>query len=260
MAVSKLITARETISWALALSLAITMVFCARPAVAQSIGTAAAVTNQVQGIHGGATRTLATGGSVFSEDTVKTGDASLAQLLFVDQTTFTVAANSQALLSHVFHGKQGVGALVMHAVVGAFRFVSGVQTPSNYQIQFPQGYITVRGTIVDLIAAAERTMIVVDEGAVTVGVNRTRASYDLVAGNMLVVYADGRADGPTTMDATIMQIIGTVPFPLFGSTINPTQQQIDQFDSRKDLNDILNVTGGRPTPSPPPPPPPCCQQ
>jgi hypothetical protein len=219
------------------------MYCCPLPAAAQSIGTTAAVKNQAQGIRGGTTRTLASGGSVFSDDTVKTGDDSLAQLLFVDQTTFTVAANSQALLSHVFHGKQGVGALVMHAVVGAFRFVSGVQTPSNYQIQFPQGYITVRGTIVDLDVAPVRSTIIVDEGAVTVHVYATGANYDLVAGQMLVVYAGGRVDGPMTMDATIIKITGAIPFQLFGSTIWPGQQQFLQSDSRKDLNDILSTRG-----------------
>jgi hypothetical protein len=217
------------------------MAFAAAPAVAQSnIGKAAAVRNTVQGLRGGATRSLSSGGSVFYDDAVKTGDDSLAQLLFIDQTTFTVAANSQAVLKRVFHPKQGFSQMVMHAVVGAFRFVTGVQNPTHYRIEFPQGFITVRGTIVDILVGPGHTVIILDEGAITVTAYATGLSQDLDRpGTSLVVYNDGHFDGPMTWDATLMKINGTIPFPLFGSTIWPTHQQLEPFDSRKDLNDLV---------------------
>lgn len=242
MAIGKLGIARATICWTSAFCLALMMYCWPQPAAAQSIGTASAVKNQVQGIRAGATRALAAGGSVYSDDTVKTGDDSLAQLLFVDQTTFTVAADSQAVLSRVYHGKPGVAAVIANAVAGAFRFVSGVQTPTNYQIKFPQGYITVRGTIVDILAGADHSVIIDDEGAVTVHVYVTRASYDLVAGQMLVVHASGQVDGPVTMDATLMRAAGNTPFPLFGSILWPTQPQFQPSDPSQDLNGILNAS------------------
>jgi FecR protein len=216
------------------------------PAAAQSIGKATAVRNQVQGIRGSATRKLGAGGSVFSDDTVKAGDNSLAQLLFVDQTTFTVAADSEAVLHSVYHGRTGVAGLVMRAVAGAFRFVSGVQSSRNYQIQFPQGYVAVRGTIVDILAGPDHSVIIVDQGAVTVHVYATGANYDLTAGQMLVVHAGGRTDGPMTTDATLMRGQANIPFPLFGSVQWPGQQQfpgqIEAMDLKADLNAIANTS------------------
>lgn len=255
MATGKLRVARATICWTSALCFALMMYCCPQAAAAQSIGTASAVKNQVQGIRGVATRALAAGGSVYSDDTVKTGDDSLAQLLFIDQTTFTVAANSQAVLRRAYHGKEGVGALIANAVAGAFRYISGAQTRNNDQIKFPQGYITVRGTVVDILAGADHSVILVDEGAVTVHVYVTRASYDLVAGQMLVVHASGQVDGPVTKDATLMRAVGAIPFPLFGSTLWPTQPQVQPFDSPKDLNDILFAGRGASRPSIPVSPP-----
>jgi hypothetical protein len=216
-------------------------------AMAQAdIGKAAAVKNNVHGTRGNASRSLSTGGSVFNDDHVKAEDNSLAQLLFVDQTTFTVASNSEAILNRVFHPQQGVTQLVMRAVVGAFRFVSGVQSSQHYRIEFPQGYITVRGTIIDLLVWPTRTVIILDEGAITVVPYATGIPYDLDrAGTSLVVYSDCHVDGPMTWDSTIVKIGGTLPFPLFGNTIWPAQGGFQQFDSRKDLNDILVQLGQR---------------
>src|ERR1700691_1179071 len=102
MARSTLMTPHDKTSWAFALSVAAALLCCPLPALAQSgIGKAAAVQNQVQGVRGSATRPLAVRGSVYVDDSVKTGDASLAQLLFLDQSTFTVAADSEAVLKNV---------------------------------------------------------------------------------------------------------------------------------------------------------------
>jgi hypothetical protein len=234
---------RNKFPWSIAFALAIAMACCVQPASAQSnIGKAAAIKNDVQGVRGSATRTLAAGSGVFSDDEVKTGDASLAQLLFLDQTTFTVAANSQAVLKQVYHPKQGFTQLVMSTVNGAFRFVSGVQGPQHYEVRFPQGYLTVRGTIVDFLVSPTRTIIVLSEGAATVVPYATRVPHNLdTPGTAMAVYNNGRVDGPMAWDNTIIKINGTLPFPLFGNTIWPTQPQAEEADSRKDLNDIYTL-------------------
>jgi hypothetical protein len=216
------------------------LVVHAGTALAQSsIGTASAVRNSVEGYRGNAQRALTTGSAVFSDDRVKTGNDSLAQLLFVDQTTFTVAANSEAVLKTVFHPKQGVSDLVMRAVIGAFRFVSGVQNPQRYRIEFPFGFITVRGTIVDLLVFRDHAVVIVEQGAATVTAGG--APHDINrAGTSLIVFADGRVEGPVTIDDTLIKINGSIPFPLFGSTPWPAQRDVQQFDSRRDLNEFLN--------------------
>jgi hypothetical protein len=241
MIARKLIMLGERICGALALSLAVTLLCCSSPVRAQSgIGSAAAVKNDVTGVRGSASRNLAVGGSVFSDDAVKTGDASLAQLLFLDQTTFSIAANSQAVLKNVYHPQTKTGQLVLNAVAGAFRYVSGVQANPNTRINFPFGYLTVRGTIVDLLIWPTRDVIILDEGAITVVPYATGVPYNMDRpGTYLIVYKDGHVDGPLTWDSTIMRIAGgDTPFPLFGRTIYPTQQELDPFNNRQDLNDI----------------------
>jgi hypothetical protein len=60
------------------------------------IGVAAAAKNQVQGILGGSSRPLSAGSELFSNETVRTGEASQAQLLFLDQTNLSVGARSES--------------------------------------------------------------------------------------------------------------------------------------------------------------------
>lgn len=240
-------TVRARIFSAFAVTLAVAMANGSPAALAQSIGSASAVQNQVQGVRGGATRALAAGGSVYSDDSVKTGNASLAQLLFIDQTTFTVSANSEAVLKQVYHPAQGVKQLVMKAVTGAMRYVSGVQTPTknNNQVQFPYGYITVRGTIFDIIIWPTRDLIVLDEGAITVHVyNGGPVVYMDKPGTYLAVHEDRRIDGPLTWDPAIIKLPGQVPFPLYGDTLWPGQPGLTQFDTEKDLNDMINPRSG----------------
>jgi hypothetical protein len=195
---------RNKALWAFVCALAIAMACCVQPASAQSIGSAAVIKNDVHGVRGSATRVLATGGSVFSDDQVKTGDDSLAQLVFVDPTNLTVAANSQAVLREVYRPKQGYSQLIMKTVAGSFRYVSGVQSSHRDVVQFPQGYPTVRGTTVDIVAGRTRTLIILIEGAITVVPFATRIPHDLsIPGTSLIIYNDGHVDGPMTREAAL---------------------------------------------------------
>jgi hypothetical protein len=198
---------------------AVAMAYCVQPAFAQlSIGSAALIKNDVQGVRGPDTRVLATGGSVFSDDQVKTGDDSVARLVFLDQTALTVAPNSQAVLREVYRPQQGLGQLVMKTVTGSFRFVSGAQSAHNYEVQFPQGYLTVRGTTVDLLAGPARSLVVLVEGSITVVANATGNSRDLSApGTSLIVYNDGHMDGPLSRAAAINRL--RLPSNQFASTM-----------------------------------------
>jgi outer membrane immunogenic protein len=208
--------------WAFVCALAVVMACCVQPVSAQSIGSAAVIKNDVQGVRGSATRVLATGGSVFSDDQVKTGADSLAQLVFLDQTNLTVAANSQAVLREVYRPKQGYSQLVMKTVAGSFRYVSGVQSSHRDVVEFPQGYLTVRGTTVDIVAGRTRTLIILIEGAITVVPFATRIPHDLsIPGTSLIVYNDGHVDGPMTREAALEKL--HLRSNQFATTIWPTQ-------------------------------------
>lgn len=180
--------------------LAITFVLCALPAWAQSnIGSTSLVKNIVQGVHHNEARTLAVGSSVFSDDTVRAGKDSLGQILFIDQTRLTVAANSQAVLKLVYHPKRSFSDLVLRNVIGAFRYVSGSRSLQK-RLEFPFGYITVRGTVIDLLVWRDRAVIILREGSITVVPYATGIPHDLATpGTYLTVFADGRVVGPRTL-------------------------------------------------------------
>lgn len=218
----------------------------AKPALAQAqsnIGVAAGAKNQVQGVVGGQTQTIATGNSVFANEVVKTGVDSLAQLLFLDQTSLSVAPKSEVTLDRfVYDPSRGAGVVALRATVGAFRFVTGSQNPNSYLIETPVATISVRGTILDILVWPDHVIVIVQQGAATVTSLRTRLSYDLTTpGTAFVVWDSGRIEGPITWDSTLIRINGAVPFPLFGDTVWPGQRDLQTFDSRKTLNDLLNT-------------------
>ncbi|HEX3536861.1 MAG TPA: FecR domain-containing protein [Stellaceae bacterium] len=222
----------------------VAMLLSAAPARAQSnIGIASGAKNQVEGVVGGQTQTIAVGTNVFGNELVRTGPDSLAQLLFVDQTSLSVAPQSEVTLDRfVYDPSRGAGTVALRTTVGAFRFVTGAQNPNSYQIETPVATISVRGTILDILVYADRTVVIVQEGQATVTSLRTRLSYELTTpGTALVVWASGRVEGPITWDSTIIKVNGSVPFPLFGNTIWPDQHDLFPGDNRKFLNDLLNA-------------------
>src|SRR5262249_59034412 len=65
---------------------------------AQKIGVAGAVKNDVQGLNGSAAEKLAPGSHLFEQEVVKTGAESLAQLIFLDETSLSVGPKAQVKL------------------------------------------------------------------------------------------------------------------------------------------------------------------
>ena len=216
-------------------------------AAAQSnIGVAAATRNQVEGVFNSQTQPVAVGNSVFSNEMIRTGEDSLAQLLFLDQTSLSVAPKSEVTLDRfVYNPGNNAGTVSLHATIGAFRFVTGSQNPRNYRIETPVATISVRGTILDLLVWSDYTIVIIQEGSATVTSLRTQLSYDLnQPGTALIVWASGRVEGPITWDSTLIHVNGQVPFPLFGNLVWPTPipfSLYNQNDAQKSLNDLLNV-------------------
>ena len=115
---------------------------------AQAIGSAASVRNQVEGVHGGQSQTLSSGSSVYSNELIRSGEASAAELVFVDKTKLSVGPKAEVRLDKfVYDPNKGGGKVVIEASRGAYRFVTGVQDHRNYEIKTPYASIGVRGTI-----------------------------------------------------------------------------------------------------------------
>lgn len=112
----------------------------------KSIGSAKSTKNQVEGIVSGKAGTLLTGGAVFPDETVRTGQAAVADLVFLDNTNLTVGPTSEVRLDKFVYDPNGSnGAVVVQVTRGAFRFVTGTQDKRAYQIKTPFGTLGIRG-------------------------------------------------------------------------------------------------------------------
>jgi hypothetical protein len=112
---------------------AASMLLLPKTSMAESkIGVASVAKNQVQGVVGGTSRAVSTGSEIFSNETVRTGEASQAQLLFLDQTSLSVGARSEVKLDRfVYNPDRKAGNVVLEASRGAFRFVAINSARSN---------------------------------------------------------------------------------------------------------------------------------
>ena len=220
---------------AIAFAAAVAVFAASGTAFADKIGVAAAVTNDVQGIMGGAPKQLALGSEVFTNQRIRTGDASNAQLLFLDETSLSVGPKSEITLDRfVYNPNRGAGSVVWTASKGAFRFVTGSQNPVNYSIKTPVATIGVRGTIVDIrtgiINGVLTTIVSLVEGRVIITTLSGQTLNLDKPGTSFVVKANGQIQGPITGNGQLAGFIGQ-PY------------RVDTPDNRLDLNDILGGFG-----------------
>ena len=109
----------------------------------EAIGKATSVRPQAEGSHGN--RTLSGGASVYSQETVRTGDSGQADLQFRDNSSLSVGSKSSVRLDKfVYDPNKSAGAVTIQATRGTFRFVTGSQGGS-YQIKSPYGTLGIRG-------------------------------------------------------------------------------------------------------------------
>ena len=225
-------------------------------ALADKIGVAAATKNEVHGFIGAAPRALGAGSEVFANELVRTGQAATAQLLFLDQTSLSIGPQSEIKLDRfVYNAERGTGTLALSATKGAFRFISGSQSPTSYSIKTPVATIGVRGTICDLMlsgapAGSHRPALAL------VGVEGTCIArlpngqvVEVLPGKALVIFADGTSQF-VTWDSTIINVAGNIPFPLFGNAFWTDPRRYELNDKTIDLNDALGGLNTRPPISP----------
>src|SRR6516225_3260439 len=112
-----------------------------------TIGVAASITPSAERGVGTVFQTLAPGSELHASETVRTGDAGKADLVFIDRTNLTVGPTSEVVLDKFVYDPVGnKGKVVLQASRGAFRFVTGTQDHSVYQLNTPYGSLGVRGT------------------------------------------------------------------------------------------------------------------
>jgi hypothetical protein len=110
------------------------------------IGNATNTKNNVQGVVGGSPQSLSNGSELYSNETVRTGAASGADLQFIDESKMSVGPVSEVRLDKFVYDPSGSsGSVVIQATRGAFRFVTGSQDKKAYEIKTPYGTLGIRG-------------------------------------------------------------------------------------------------------------------
>ena len=145
-------------------------------ALAQNkIGVAAAITNDVAQILGQRAAPIAGGEDVVRDEVVRTGAASNAKLVFVDDTNLALGPTSTVKLDKfVFADTTTYNQAGMELARGAFRFTTGHSEKRAYDIKTPVATIGVRGTILDVLSQGSKTTVVLQEGKAIVCPRRAR--------------------------------------------------------------------------------------
>jgi hypothetical protein len=116
------------------------------------IGTAASTRPNVEAVAGGNTQTLSAGSEIYANQTVRTGNRGMADLVFLDKTNLSVGPTSEVRLDKFVYDPTGSsGSVVIQATRGSFRWVTGSQAKHAYQVSTPHGSLGVRGTVVELL-------------------------------------------------------------------------------------------------------------
>ncbi len=117
------------------------------------IGAAAAVKGVVmaQAPNAAVGRVMESGKPLFLNDHVTTDAAGRLQVMLLDETVFTVGANSDMVLDEfVYDPATSAGKVTARVTKGVFRFVTGKvarKDPASMKVKLPVGTIGIRGTI-----------------------------------------------------------------------------------------------------------------
>lgn len=117
---------------------------------AAPIGAVAAVNPQAEGQQpGAASQTLMIGASLVQDETIKTDSAGLVDVMFADQSSLTVGANSEVVLDKfVYDPASQTGELAINIAQGAMRFIGGRISKTNaVEIHGPTATMSIRGGI-----------------------------------------------------------------------------------------------------------------
>lgn len=231
------------------------LTFAAGAEAQTRIGVAGAVRNEVTATQAAQVRPLAVGGSIFQDETIRTGASSVAQLVFVDQTTLSIGPRSEVTLDRfVYDPNQSLGDVAISLANGAMRFISGSQNPRSYSVRTPVATIGVRGTVVDFLFLDGRMFgILVEGGADFTLPDGSSVSLDR-PGTALEFLTDGQVSDPMTWRGRYEAAVQVASFPLYGNPFADTPWR-DGADNLEDsTTTVTEELQSRETPNEFPPP------
>lgn len=143
---------------------------------------------------------LRAGDPIFQGDVVETGADSTVNLIFVDDTTFTLGGEARLAIDElVYNPATRSGTSTLSILKGAFVFVSGQIAQYDYtemQINTPVATIGIRGTTVagDVKAPGERSQFTVIDGEIDVS---TRVASVTLNDEFETTYVESFNSAPT---------------------------------------------------------------
>ena len=228
----------------IALAVAFTgWVFAPQCTLAQKVGVASSVKNELQRVAPAPSHAVGAGNTLIANEHLRTGEASSAQLLFLDETSASMGAQADLTLDRfVYNPKRGTGNVVLSTARGALRFVSGSQKPTDYTVNTPVATMGVRGTIAEIFTYELSGLIFsrfTDIEGFVVVTARSGQVVQLTPGMSVVVSSAGAVEGPFKAELSGINTAGTVP--MFGPTIPTVLRTFDVPDSRLDMTDQLKA-------------------
>src|SRR5947209_17496844 len=153
------------------------------------------------------------GHDVIRNERIKTASIGQAQLLFTDQSTLTVARNSEILIDEfVFDPNKQSGNLAATVTTGVFRYVGGkISKQKDVTFYTPTGSVSVRG------------------GIVLFKVDGTTVTALFLFGEFMQLNANGHTQRTNQANTSITAIGGgppSPPVPVNALTIQQLQQEL----------------------------------
>ena len=111
---------------------------------------------------------LKTGDKIYLGDTILSNENSAAQILLLDQSTFTIGSDSSVVMdTFIYDPKNNDGKIVAKVKKGSLKVISGLvskKNPDNLSVEVPEGTLGSRGTefqtIVNSKAKETRTLLI----------------------------------------------------------------------------------------------------
>ncbi|HME59148.1 MAG TPA: FecR family protein [Terracidiphilus sp.] len=170
------------------------------------IGAAAAIRGEVYWLTSDGRKVpITSGGPVYSGARIVTGDNARMQVLLLDETVFTIGANSDMVLDEfVYDPSTSAGKVTARLTKGIFRFVTGKvarKNPEDLKVKLPVGTIGIRGTDVEIDyqpGAASSIRLFLGELEITE--SKTGKKFTMHGGQMMAIASNGSFSAPIALN------------------------------------------------------------
>jgi hypothetical protein len=133
------------------------------------VGQAEIIRNEVVNVGEATLIPINIGDVVVRDEVVRTSADSDARIGLIDDTKLTLGPGSTLKIDRaVYSGETSYKQITIRLTEGAFRFITGHSDKKSYRIETPFASIGVRGTVLDIQIAQNRTLVSLQDGQASV--------------------------------------------------------------------------------------------